>query len=286
VTASGTEGLRLALAFAGRVPQEEAVERAARLDIGATVLWVDLTAGPAALASALTRARELDVALLGLNAYANLVHPDAETRRWNVGAARQAMRFAAESGAPWVNMMAGTREPAMSFWAYHPDNYSEATWADLLEGVRELLDSTPERVGLTLEPYMLTPLATTERLRRVLDDVASPRLNVVLDPVNLVEPREYHRSAAVVGEMFAALGGRIVAVHAKDHYMHRQKATVQIDERVPGQGDFPYDALLRAMDALESRPALVIEHLSDDGQIAAARDFIRRTAEKTGVTLR
>jgi sugar phosphate isomerase/epimerase len=285
VTASSAAGVRLGLAFAGRVPQEEAVERAARLGIGAIVLWVDLPAGPAALAPALARARALGVAVLGLNAYANLVHPDPEKRRWNVGAVREAMRFAAEEGLPWVNMMAGTREPGMSFWAYHPDNFSETTWRDLLEGLRELLSSTPDAAGLTLEPYMLTPLATTAALRRVLDDVGSDRLNVVLDPVNLVEPREYHRSAAMVAEMFAALGSRIVAVHAKDHYMHRQKATVQIDERVPGQGEFPYDALLREMDALGSRPALVIEHLSDDAQIASARDFVRRTASEMGVAL-
>ena len=46
------------------MPPLEAVERAARLGIGATVLWVDLPTGPAALWSAL--ARELDVAVLGL----------------------------------------------------------------------------------------------------------------------------------------------------------------------------------------------------------------------------
>lgn len=268
------------------MPQEEAVERAARLGIGATVLWVDLAAGPAALAPALARARDLGIAVLGLNAYANLVHPNAERRRWNLGVVREAMYFAAEVGAPWVNMMAGTRESEMSFWAYHPDNFSESTWADLLTSAREVLSTTPEAVSLTLEPYMLTPLATTAALRRVLDDVASPRLNVLLDPVNLVEPREYHRAAEVVAEMFAALGSRILGVHAKDHYLHRQKATVQIDEQVPGRGEFPYAALLREMDALGSGPALVIEHLSDDAHIAEARDFIRRTADEQGVALR
>ena len=259
--------VRLGLAYSGWLSAFEAVERTARLGIGAAVLWMDLEAGANPLRPAIARARELGVEVLGVNAYANLVHPDPERRAWNVARVREAMTL----GTPWVNTMAGTRETSMSFWAYHPDNYSEATWADLVESVRELKGVGP----LTLEPYMLTPLATVERLRRIGG-------NICLDPVNLIEPREYHRSAEVVGEMFAALGDRVVAVHAKDHYMHRQKATVQIDERVPGEGEFPYSALLRAM---PPGAALVIEHLREDEQIAAARDFLERTAEETGVSL-
>jgi sugar phosphate isomerase/epimerase len=271
--------VRLGLAFSGgRIPALEAVERTAALGIGATVLWVDLAEGPEALAPAVARARRLGLDVLGLNCYANLVHPTE--RAANVEHMRRALAFAAEQGVPWVNAMAGTREASMSFWAYHPENYAESTWADLLASVRQLLRDGPR---LTLEPYMLTPLATTERLRRLLDEVGSERLAICLDPVNLIEPREYHRSAEVVAAMFAALDDRVVAVHAKDHYMHRQKATVQIDERVPGEGEFPYGALLRAM---PDTAALVIEHLREDAQIAAARDFIRRTAEETGVTLR
>jgi sugar phosphate isomerase/epimerase len=261
--------VRLGLAYSGWLPPLEAVERTARLGIGATVLWMDLEAGPDALRPALARAGELDVEVLGVNAYANLVHPDPERRAWNVGR----VRAAADLGLPWVNTMAGTRETSMSFWAYHPENYSDETWSDLAASVAELLR---DGVALTLEPYMLTPLATTERLRRI-------GCKVCLDPVNLVEPREYHRSDEVVGEMCAALGDRIVAVHAKDHYMHRQKATVQIDERVPGEGEFPYPALLRAM---PPDAALVIEHLREDAHVAGARDFIRRTAEESGVPLR
>ena len=52
---------------------------------------------------------------------------------------------------------------------------------------------------------------------------------------------------------------------------------------MPGEGEFPYPTLLRAM---PDGAALVIEHLREDEQIAAARDFIRRTAAENGVTLR
>lgn len=278
--------VRLGLAYSGgRVPVEEAVERTAALGIGATVLWVDLAVGAEALAPSVERAHALGLEVLGLNAYANLVHPVAATRAWNVEAVRRAMAFAAELRVPWVNTMAGTRDPEMAFWAYHPDNFGEAAWRDLLAGVRALLAGTPSGVRLTLEPYMLTPLSTTAALRRVIDDVADPRLGIALDPVNLIEPREYHDSAGTIERMFTALGGGIVSVQAKDHFLHRLKATVQIDERVPGQGELPYAALLRAIDRVAPAPQLVIEHLREDEQIVAARDFIRRTADEAGVEL-
>lgn len=271
--------VRLGLAFSGgRISALEAIERTARLGIGASVIWVDLAEGPLAVVPAVERARALGVEVLGLNVYANLVHPTE--RDVNVEHIRRAMTVAADLGVPWVNSMAGTRETSLSFWAYHAENYAPSTWADLRASVDALLR---DDVRLTLEPYMLTPLATTERLVRLLEEVGSERLAICLDPVNLIEPREYHRSGEVLEEMFAALGDRVLAVHAKDHYLHRQKATVQIDERIPGEGELPYETLLRAMPA---EAALVIEHLREDEQIAAARDFIRRTAERVGVSLR
>lgn len=284
--AAADRAIRLALTYTGgRVPPVEAVERAGALGIGSTALWVDLESGPEPLAAALDRARALGVAVLGLNAYANLVHPDPARRRWNVERVRAALAFAARHDCGWVNTMAGTRDPTLAFWAYHPDNFSAATWADLLASVRQILDGTPEGVRLTLEPYMVTPLHTARALCRVADEINSPRLGIGLDPVNLIGPREYHDSAAELRSMLHLLGDRVVAVQAKDHYLHRLKATIQIDERVPGQGELPYGALLTAMAALDRPPALIIEHLHDDAQVMSARDFIRRTAEEVGIRL-
>lgn len=278
--------IRLALTYTGsRVPPFEAVQRVAALGIGATALWVDLETGPEPLVPALDRALELGVAVLGLNAYANLVHPDVIRRHWNVERVRDAMAMAAAHGCCWVNTMAGTRDPALAFWAYHPGNFGAAAWDDLLESVRQVLDGAPEGVRLTLEPYMVTPLHTVRALRRVADEIGSPQLGVALDPVNLIGPREYHDSAGALRSMLHLLSDCVVAVQAKDHFMHRLKATIQIDERVPGQGELPYDVLLTAMAALDPPPALIIEHLHDDVQVASARDFIRRTAAAVGVRI-
>jgi len=103
--------VRLGLAYSGWLPPLEAVERTARLGFGAAVLWVDLAAGAEALRPALARAGELGAEVLGVNCYANLVHPDAERRAWNVARVREAMGL----GLPWVNTMAGTRGTGLSF---------------------------------------------------------------------------------------------------------------------------------------------------------------------------
>ncbi len=276
--------IRLGVAFSGGDPVA-AVERVAALGVGVTVPWVDLQAGVAPINPALDRARALGVRIPGLNAYANLVHPDPTVRAWNIEQIRTVMQFAAENSLDWVNTMAGTRETNYSFWAYHPDNFSDSTWQTLVAAIRELLDTTPAPVKLALEPYMMTPLGTTASLRRIIDEVDSNRLRIKLDPVNLIEPREYPRAAEVVESMVLGLTACIVGADAKDHFMHRQKATVQIDERVPGEGEFPYPALLRALDQVPGDPTLIIEHLREDEQLAGASRFIRSTAEAAGVSL-
>jgi len=276
--------IRLGLAFSGG-DAVASVERTAAVGIGVTVPWVDLHAGVAPIRPALERARALGLRVPGLNAYANLVHPDAGQRAWNIEQMRTVMDFAAENSLPWVNTMAGTRETNYSFWAYHPDNFSESTWQTLLVAIRELLATTPAEVSLALEPYMMTPLATTASLRKIMDDVESDRLRIKLDPVNLIEPREYPRAAEVVEAMVLGLADCVVGADAKDHFMHRQKATVQIDERVPGEGEFPYPALLGALDQVAGDPTLIIEHLREDDQITAASSYIRHTAQATGVSL-
>lgn len=259
--------------------------RAARLGFAAFVPTYDETRDPAALAGVRAGIERLGTAPVMLNAYTNLIHPEPATRARNVARVQEALRAASELGCPWVNTMAGTRDPALAFWAYHPDNFGDDAWRCLGESVRQALAGTPEATaGLTLEPYMLTPLRSIARLRRIVEEIASPRLRLVLDPVNLISPLDYHRSDAVLREMFRELGEWVVAVHAKDHYLHRACATVRIDERIPGEGELDYATLLRCLDTVPDA-SLVIEHLKADDQILAAKGHIREVARRLRIPL-
>ncbi len=259
--------------------------RAARLGFGAFCPWYDPARAIAELPGVRAALDQQGIEPVILNAYTNLVHPDAAVRAANVARMQDALRAARALGCRWVNTMAGTRDPELTFWAYHPDNFGAAAWHCLMESVQQVLDGVPEPdVGLTLEPYMLTTLSSAEELARAVREIDSSRLRLVLDPVNIIPPADYHRSDEALRHMFGMLGSWIIAAHAKDHYLHRAHATVQIDERVPGQGELPYDTFVRCMDALPDA-TLVIEHLGEDADILSAKDYIVAVAARAGILL-
>lgn len=281
--------MKLAIALHGATAggsYEEEAARAARLGFTTFVPTYDEARAPTELPAVRVSFDRLGVVPVVLNAYTNLVHPDDATRARNVARLQTALRTATALGCPWVNTMAGTRDPELTFWAYHPENFGDEAWRCLVESVHQVLDGVPDpAVGLTLEPYMLTPLSSAERLRRIVEEIDSPRLRIVLDPVNIIPPADYHRGGAALREMFDQLGAWLVGAHAKDHYLHRARATVQIDERVPGQGELDYETFVRCMENLPDA-AMIVEHLRQDDQILAAKRHITALAARVGATER
>jgi sugar phosphate isomerase/epimerase len=133
--------MKLAVVLSGFY--EEAARRAARLGFSALVPFFDATLSEDAMPRLRRALAEMDVTPIMLNAYVNLVHPDEKVRRQNIAHLQQALQAASAFGCPWVNTMAGTRDPELTWWAYHPDNFSSETWDCLTDSVHEVLDGLP-----------------------------------------------------------------------------------------------------------------------------------------------
>jgi sugar phosphate isomerase/epimerase len=119
----------------------------------------------------------------------------------------------------------------------------------------------------------------------MIDEIGSPRVKVLFEPVNLIGPDAYWRQSEALREMIDQLGPLIVAVHAKDHYLQRRQVTLHIEERVPGQGELDYSTLLSELAKLPREPIVTIEHLSDDARIVEAKEYILGVAERCGVAI-
>jgi len=50
--------------------------------------------------------------------------------------------------------------------------------------------------------------------RKLLDEIQNPRLRIVIDPANLIDPGR--KQEEILDESFALLGDAIVIAHAKD----------------------------------------------------------------------
>jgi len=277
--------LRLSLAL-GPVPYAEAIGRAERLGFRSIMLRYSPERDTEDLGAIKRLAADRGLELPLINGYTNLIHPDPVTLAANRDIFVRAMETALALGAGWTNTIIGTRDPGLSFWEYHPDNFSVAAWDCAAESIRYALDRFPdERVGMTLEPYLLTTLASPAKLREMIDQVGSPRVKVLFEPVNLIGPNEYWRQNVALPEMIRQLGPLIVAVHAKDHYLQRRQVTLHIEERVPGRGELDYSTLLTELAKLPQEPIVTIEHLGDDADIREAKAYITGVAERCRVTL-
>ncbi len=119
-----------------------------------------------------------------------MIHPDKAIRE--AGMRRLAVLAAAcaPMGTRLITLCTGTRDPDDQ-WRWHPDNASPDAWADLvteMDAAVALADRFD--IDLGIEPELANVVSDAPAARRLLDEMASPRLRIVLDPANLFERAE------------------------------------------------------------------------------------------------
>ena len=201
----------------------------------------------------------------------NMAHPDHGVR--SDGQARLATLIAAAPalGTRVVTLCTGTRDPD-DMWRAHPGNGSPEAWKDSLEQIAAALTVAEHHdVVLAFEPEHNNVVGDAAAGRRLLDELRSEHLRVVIDAANLIQPGELDRQRDTLREAFELLGDALVLAHAKDV---REDGTV-----VPaGSGGLDYALYAQLLrDAAFDGP-LVLHGLSEE-QVPTAADFVRAQLE-------
>ncbi len=167
-----------------------------------------------------------------------------------------------------------------------PQVWTNEVWENCMEGVKEL-SRMAEAVGVDIaaHPHIRTPLNSIERYKQLLDTVSSPRLKILMDPVNLTWPQMVYRTTELVDQIFDELGDEIIAIHAKDVVISGGgKIVVHVDEAIPGDGTMDYETILRRLDSLDQDVTLYAEHFPF-AETVQGQEYIRSVARKVGVGL-
>ena len=162
-------------------------------------------------------ARERGLAVEGLSATTNLAHPDPAARAESLRRLLGLIEAARVMGAPVVTLCTGSRD-AEDMWRGHPGNADPSAWADLRAGLEQAIPAA-EAAGLLLgiEPEPGNVVSGPEAAARLLGEMPSPALAIVLDPANLFEgPLDAGTLRDRVSRAVDLLGPRIRVVHGKD----------------------------------------------------------------------
>jgi sugar phosphate isomerase/epimerase len=231
---------------------------------------------PAEIAPALAdrvseAAAERNIALVAISGTFNMIHPDADVRRDGLRRLGVLAGACERLGTSTVTLCTGTRDPE-DMWRRHPDNARQEAWRDLLAAMQEALETTEDHgVTLAFEPETGNVVDSAEKGRRLLDEMRSPRLKVVIDAANLFDAedpaRRLSRSEEVLGKAFGLLGGDLVLAHAKD-----VKGSGEIV--AAGKGDLDYGLYLKHLSEAGYAGPLVLHGLAEE-EVEGSLAFLR-----------
>lgn len=203
----------------------------------------------------------LDVAVLGC--YLNLANPDSEKLKTIQNKYMANIRFAAHLGADVVGTETGA--PNLEY------KFEEACWNEeslqiFINNLRPVVKYA-EQMGvlMAIEPVVRHIVCNPVRARRVLDEINSPNLRIILDPVNLLEVYNYEKQDEILDEAVELLGKDVAVLHVKDFQIKDGKLV-----SVPvGQGMCHWERVIPYMKKEKPFMHATLENTSPENAVAA-----------------
>jgi sugar phosphate isomerase/epimerase len=250
----------------------------AQLAIGKAIAGINLKPGVLnpGLAFDIGKAfRGHDVQIAVLGCYVNPIHPDPATRTSLLGLFKEHLRYARDFGSGLVALETGS---VNSDYSPHPDNHGEAAFQQSLASIAELV-AEAERFGVIvgIEAVASHVVSTPQKMKRMLDSVASNNVQVVFDPVNLLSLDNHHKQERVIGESLELFGDRIAIIHAKDFAIENG----QFRSTSAGLGKLRYDLVMRFAVTQKPGISILLEDTSEQAA-QASRQFLRQVVGQLG----
>lgn len=203
------------------------------------------------------RDNNIHVAVLGC--YINPTTPDENARKANVKKFIEHLKYARAIGADMVGTETGRLD---ANFKVVPGTYTETCYKRLMKSMEEIVDAA-EKLGVIVgvEGVATHTLYSPEMMQRFLDDIASPNVEVILDPVNLLDRNNYKEQEAVIDRAFSYYGDRISVMHIKDFKLD-ENGDVAFEQ--VGDGLFNYAPLFKHLKEEKPHITMLIENSTEE----------------------
>lgn len=195
-----------------------------------------LTPGFGMYLRSLFHEKKVDIAVLGC--YLNLAHPDSMKMKQILSSYQAHIRFASILGCGVVGTETGA--PNVEY-QYEAACRSKEALDTLIQNLK-IVVSYAEKAGVifAIEPVINHIVYSPQIARQVLDEVNSPNLQVIFDPVNLLGMDNYMEEEQVIADAIRLLGDDIAVVHMKDFIIDND----QIISVAAGRGMLNYQPII------------------------------------------
>ena len=209
----------------------------------------------------------LDVAVLGC--YLNLANPNQEALKKNVQRYMAHIRFAS-----WLQVgVVGTETGAVNEgYKFEPANHSEEALEIFIRNLRPIV-AYAEKMGvvLAIEPVYKHIVCNPVRARKVLDEINSPNLMIILDPVNLLDISNYEKREEIFREAIELLGRDVAVLHLKDFVVEDN----QLKSVGCGKGLMQYEQILSFIKKQKPFIHATLENTTPETAVAS-REYIEK----------
>lgn len=215
-----------------------------------------------------------DMVIAALGGPVNMVHVDPAKRQQAIDRMKVLIAACEHVGTSVIATCTGSRHPE-SMWKHHPDNASDATWQVLCSTLEQVLPiAEAADVTIAFEPEFNNVACNAQKSRRLIDEMRSPNLKVVMDAANIFGENDLSRMTEVLDEAFELLGEHTAVAHGKD-LDHGGDA----GHLAAGTGKLDYDHYVKLLCGLPIDVSVILHGLSED-QVPGAAAMLRNYATK------
>ncbi len=214
---------------------------------------------------------QVDIAVLGC--YLNLANPNKEQLAKTVHRYMAHVRFASWLGCGVVGTETGAPNEEYKFT---PQCHTEEALELFVNNLRPIVKYAEQMgVVVAIEPVYGHIVCNPKRARRVLDEIASPNLQIIFDPVNLLDVANYGERMAVIEEAIDLLGEDVAVMHLKDCALQDGKLRAM----GCGLGEMDYTAILKFMKERKPFIHATLENTKPENNQQVKEFILRKYAE-------
>lgn len=216
------------------------------------------------------RLKENNIHVAVLGCYINPTNPIEEKRKAAVATFIEHLKYARMLGADMVGTETGRLDENFKIV---PGTYTEGAYQLLLKSMREIV-AAAEKLGVIVgvEGVATHTLYSPEMMLRFLRDIDSPNVEVILDPVNLLDRNNYTDQEHVIDKVFDYYGDRVSVMHIKDFKLD-ENGDVAFEQ--VGEGLFNYAPLFKHLKTKKPHITMLIEN-SNESRYHSDCDFLHK----------